>query len=238
MLDEIWENFFKPEVRASGRRLVDQEKVSISSGTDTDVQAFVRNVPSIRVRLSAENISSESFTARCSCPSAKKGQFCKHVWAVLLCAGERYPDFLSAKRMIEKPDPLWDGPPESEDPSRTAARARAEQQRREMSEKQKARAADYRKEQYRKQKERVKAQKGGRNARVAASFERNVFSPEVEGALAYFSENGFPMPAGPDEEILSEAKRKLSRVFHPDKGGSHQEIVELNRNWELLLRLL
>jgi hypothetical protein len=46
------------------------------------------------------------------------------------------------------------------------------------------------------------------------------------------------MPAGPDKDILAEAKRKLSRIFHPDKGGTHEESVELNQNCEILLRFI
>jgi hypothetical protein len=46
------------------------------------------------------------------------------------------------------------------------------------------------------------------------------------------------MAQGPDEAIATEAKKKLSRVFHPDKGGTTEEMVELNRNCELVLDFL
>src|SRR5688500_6286388 len=73
------ENFFKSEVRTSGSKLVAQEKISVPSGTDTDIHAYVRVAPPFRVVLSSKGIGSESFTADCSCPASKKGQFCKHI---------------------------------------------------------------------------------------------------------------------------------------------------------------
>ena len=40
------------------------------------------------------------------------------------------------------------------------------------------------------------------------------------------------------EEILKTAKKQLSRVFHPDKGGSHEEMVTLNANFDVLMEFL
>ena len=91
----------------------------------------------------------------------------------------------------------------------------------------KAKASAYRKEQYQKQKARLKETK------IAP---RETYSDEVEAALAYFSVNGFLMPAGPDREILTEAKKKLSLVFHPDRGGTHEEATELNHHCTVLSR--
>ncbi len=46
------------------------------------------------------------------------------------------------------------------------------------------------------------------------------------------------MLAGPDSAIVAEAKKKLSRIFHPDKGGTHEEMAELNHQCELVLQYL
>ena len=46
------------------------------------------------------------------------------------------------------------------------------------------------------------------------------------------------MQAPWDEEALKNAKKKLSRVFHPDIGGSHQESVDLNVNYDILIRFM
>ena len=53
-------------------------------------------------------------------------------------------------------------------------------------------------------------------------------------ALKYFSENGFPLGYPADQDELIKAKRILSNVFHPDKGGAHEEMLELIRNFKLL----
>jgi hypothetical protein len=216
-IEEAWGNFFKAEIKASGFKLVAQEKISISSGTDTSIQAYVRVAPPFKVQLTATGIESPSFTAACTCPTAKKSQFCKHVWATLLAVEQRYPDFLSAKRVIEKP-------------SHSEAKDNAK-------DKAKDKAAEYRKAQYERQKLRAKEIRRGARDRDA-SISRRAFPAEVEDALAYFAKNGFPMSTGPDEDVLGEAKRTLSRVFHPDKGGSHGEVVELNRYCELIMRFL
>ena len=101
----------------------------------------------------------------------------------------------------------------------------------------KERASEYRKAQYQKlktqAKEKKREQKGRSSPTPVASYPE-----DIEAALQYFSGNGFPMPEGPSKEILNEAKRKLSRIFHPDKGGSHAESVELNTHYELLINFL
>ena len=231
--EEVFGNFFKSEVKSSGSRLFVQEKVSISNGSDTAVHAYVRTSPPSKVDLTAPDISSETIIAMCSCPAAKKDRLCKHIWATLLGAELKYPDFLSSKRGIELAESKASSAeetPESQTPFKASAQLRA---------------GEYRKAQYQKQKIRVKELKelkrkssGSPAGRRELSLNRNTFSPEIDGALNYFSENGFPMAEGPSEAILGEAKRKLSRVFHPDKGGNHEEIVELNKNWELLMEFL
>lgn len=56
----------------------------------------------------------------------------------------------------------------------------------------------------------------------------------VEEARRYFQANGFEMKQPFELHEIIDAKKQLSRVFHPDKGGSHDEILELNRNFQIL----
>lgn len=203
---KTWEKFFKPETQHSGTKLAMQEKVALAGGSDTGVEAYVRVAPPTKVRLSSE-IGNEAITASCSCPASKKGQYCKHLWAVLTCAEVKYPDFFIGKSDLVKAAVL----PDPHEEKREA----------------------YRKAEYQKQKLRAKEKAGGRKSRAVKTYPE-----DVEAAIAYFTLNGFSMTDGLSEETLGEAKRKLSRVFHPDKGGNHNEVVELNRNWEVIVRYL
>lgn len=221
-IEQVFGNFFKAEVKTSGSKLFTQDKVSISSGSDTEIQAYVRVAPPFKVHFSAGDISSESFTAECSCPVAKKSRLCKHIWATLLCVELKYPDFLSAKQNVDLVDASLGASATPESSFQASA---------------KLRATEYRKEQYQKQKLRAKELKRGRSGGENPKTSRTL-SPDVESALAYFATNGFPMPDGPCELILAEAKRKLSRVFHPDRGGTHEEVVELNQYCEILFGVL
>lgn len=56
----------------------------------------------------------------------------------------------------------------------------------------------------------------------------------VEKARQYFQSNGYEMKQPLELNELIEARKHLSRVFHPDKGGSHEEILELNRNFQII----
>lgn len=56
----------------------------------------------------------------------------------------------------------------------------------------------------------------------------------IEKARQYFQSNGYEMKQPLELNELIEAKKHLSRVFHPDKGGSHEEILELNRNFQII----
>ncbi len=222
-VEEKFGHFFKAESRRSGEKFLAKSKVTLSSGSETTIQVYVKTSPVTTVLLTSAGITSESFTVKCSCPAGKKRQFCKHVWAALLVAEKEKPDFLSLKRDIEI----------SNEKSAEAVRpVRVDLDRRRDFEKAaKERAAKYRKEEYQKNKERVKHWKQSKSAvRV------NEFSPEIEAALRYFAKNGFPMPNGPDAQAVALAKRKLSRVFHPDSGGSDAEITELNHFCDLALQ--
>jgi uncharacterized Zn finger protein len=237
-IEQVLGQCFKSEVKTSGRKLIVQEKIFVSSASDTDIHAYVRGTSSFHVRLSSKDIGSESFSAECNCPVAKRGQFCKHIWATLLCVGEKYPDFLNAKQEIHRAN-IEHAPTERLFANRVSQPSRSET---------KLRAAEYRKLAYQINKERLKGFKQKRaqlekearaqSSRSGVASLTAKLPAKVEEALAYFSKNGFPMPEGPDKMIVSEAKRKLSRVFHPDKGGSTDEIIELNHYCELLLRFL
>ncbi len=219
-LEESFGNYFKAEIKASGRKLVSEDKLSLSIGSDTTIQAFVQASPPVKVLFRSAGIGSPTFVADCNCPMRKKRQFCKHVWATLIAVERDHPDFLSAKTSIDKAEV---------DPDAAPANSYAETA--------KVRANEYRKEQYQRQKAQAKDHKRAKQAKEDA-VPASSFPVEIGASLEYFALNGFPMPTGPEEEVIAEAKRKLSRVFHPDKGGNHDEIVELNRNCDVLLRFL
>lgn len=217
-VSELFSNDFKSEIQTSGRKLFSLEKVSLTGTSDTAIQAYIKASPSFKVILKSEDIESSSFTADCSCPQAKKAHFCKHIWATLLMVEKKFPDFLSSKNRIKKPDePL-------NLVSSPAKNFRAESQ---------ARASEYRKDQYQKQKSRAKELKQKLKGNKIQS-ESASFPEDVEESLKYFDENGFPMREEATKDSLGEAKRKLSRIFHPDKGGSHDESIELNRHCEVI----
>lgn len=218
-IEQHFGNLFKPELKSSGRKLVADDKVRISNHSDILIEAYIRVSPPLKVRLTADDVASTSITAECNCPVAQKSRFCKHIWATLVATENQHPDFLIAKISIEKNVISVDF--SEAIPAATYAETA------------KVKASEYRKEQYQKLKNREKDRKRDRKG-LETALSSSAYTPEIEAALAYFALNGFPMPAGPSPEILSEAKRTLSRVFHPDKGGSHEESVELNQYCEIL----
>lgn len=197
---------FKPEDRARGQDLFDRDLVYVSSAADTSVKAMIKASGAPRVSLHAEDVSDASFVATCNCTSFAKGSACKHVWAVLLKLSAIDADFLESKTDVQLA-------------TIEIKPKRNEAQQRRLDE-QKERAKQMRREK--------KAAEKGRGP--AASIH-----PEpVQEALAYFAANGFDLAADLDIEHVYQAKRTLARVFHPDKGGSHDEAVELARNVETL----
>ncbi|MES2855042.1 MAG: hypothetical protein V4692_04215, partial [Bdellovibrionota bacterium] len=101
----------------------------------------------------------------------------------------------------------------------------------------KEKQAEYRKQAYQAQKERAKEYKAARSgASEKSSKSKPHFPAKVEAALKYFEVNGFPMELPASDVEINQAKRVLSRVFHPDKGGTHEEIVELLKHAEVLLQ--
>lgn len=208
MLENIFEQFFKPEVRKSGEELFLKKSVVLSSKSDTSINAYVKSGTSVRVTLTSNSIESDSFRANCSCP--KNSTLCKHIWAVLLATENEYSDFLTTKTIIEKIES-----------TNSKASAYKEKQ------------SDYRKAQYQKQKLKVKNSK---LQKLALEEEALKFPIAIENALVYFSQNGFPLETPIKEDALNNARKKLARIFHPDLGGTHTETVDLNKNYDTLVR--
>jgi uncharacterized Zn finger protein len=210
-VESAWGHFFKPEVRKAGTDFFNDGVVVLSVTSDTGIQGYVKGTASSKVVLKAESIGSPTFYADCSCPPSTKGMLCKHIWAVLLQTEKKYPDFLDSKRNIEKLEKA----PQPESPY-------------------KAKQDAYRKQQYEKQKARAKEQRLAKKNSKRAPAEPVSLPAAVESAFEFFSQNGFPMENPVDEEVLKDAKKKLSRIFHPDKGGTHEEAVVLNEHYDVL----
>jgi hypothetical protein len=243
-----WEHFFKAEVRSAGSALLKKDAVHLQRGSDTEVNAYVRAGTPAKVAFRSNSISSKDFFVDCSCAAAKKGQFCKHIWATLLLVEKKSPDFLDAKETIEKAsapgttapeNPIRDGDKRASPKTPFPATRPVTQAQLDYKKKQ----ADYRKQAYQTQKERMKERKSQLGS--AAKRDRHdegspsklsVSLPaEVQAAVQYFDSNGFPMQPPFEEATINQAKRTLSRVFHPDRGGSHEEVVELLKHAEVLL---
>lgn len=209
-LDQLLTSF-RPEDRRRGEELLHKQAVSISVSSDTNVSAFVKDSPACKVSLLALDITSPSFSGSGSCASSRKGKLCKHIWAVLLKLDEQRADFLAERREIE-------------------ASGQNSPQKNEFT----TRQAEYRKQQYQRQKEYVKKRK----AEEQAADQAPRYPAEIETVLSYFKLNGISLSHPLDLRELTQAKKTLSQVLHPDKGGSHDEIVELNRNYELIFNYL
>lgn len=220
-----WEHFFKPEVRSSGRSLSTKAKLTQSRPSDTEVQTYIHGSGNVKVILKSESVSDQSVLADCSCPQFKKGQFCKHIWAALLTCAEKNADFLEEKRDLE----INDRPKAGVEKKTTSS-----QKREEFNTALKEKQADYRKQQYQKQKQRLSEQKKMKSGRVDVAE----YPEQVEKALDYFLKNGFPLRETMSKESIALAKKKLSRVFHPDAGGHHDEIIELNDFAETLMKFV
>lgn len=235
---ENWEHFFKPEVRTSGRRYYSEGNVIISQPSDTEIQAYIRGSSPIKVNLKSPSMASPLITADCTCPASKKGQLCKHIWATLLTVEDKKPEFFDDKEELQKSEGVSIPNATSSISERTKTAFRPQEKRpmsEEQQEKQQAfkdKQADYRKAQYQKQKQRLKDKK---QSLKGSKFKAAELPEDVEAAISYFSENGFLMEAPFKIENVQAAKKKLSRIFHPDIGGSHQEIVELNKHSENLI---
>lgn len=231
-----WEHFFKPEVRSSGRTLFSQGKVSINQPSDTEIVAFIRISSPFKVSLKTKSIDSSIVYADCNCPAGKKDLFCKHIWAALLATEEKNPDFFEDKTEIEKMESTlktttFKPKPSAQTQAYEEKQAAFKEKQAAYKEQQKEKQSLYRKIQYQKQKLRMNSLKNNKKDLP----EEPQFPSDVEEALNFFSQNGFELRESMNKDIIGAAKKKLARIFHPDLGGSHDEILELNRCSDILI---
>jgi transposase len=146
------------------------------------------------------------------------------MWAVLVEVADKNPDFLLSKTEFLT---------SSEASTLTKEKPKISQVYAEKQESYKLKQADYRKQQYQLQKQR---KQGLKKPSKVKGQETPEFPEAVETALHYFSENGFPLQDSLNVESVGNARKKLARIFHPDRGGSHEEIVELNKYTDILLQ--
>ncbi len=212
------EHYFKPEVRNRGEDYYDEDAVYLSKSTDTEIAGIIKASPPVRITLSAKSIADKVFSVACSCSSSQKGQLCKHIWGTILTASLDYPDFFDSKTDLLK--------------ANASTKSNSSTQS-DFQEKLKTKQSTYRKEQYQKLKNEKKAKTG----KVSKTQHRPVYNDAAEEAIKYFSENGFEISHPINLDTLKSAKKILSRVFHPDKGGSHEEALELNKHFDTLAAL-
>jgi hypothetical protein len=234
---QSWEHFFKPEVRSSGRSLFSQGKVSIQQPSDTEVVAFIRVSAPLKVSLKAKSINSKTLYADCNCPAGKKNLFCKHIWAALLATEEKNPDFFEDKTELEKMESIlksttFKSQPTAQTKAYEEKQAAFKEKQTAYKEQQKEKQSLHRKIQYQKQKLRMNEFK---NKKKGVTQNVEEFPSDVEQALVFFSQNGFELRDSMTKEMISSAKKKLARIFHPDLGGSHSEILELNKCTDVLM---
>ncbi len=240
---EILKSFFKPETRHSGETLYSKGQVTATRPADNEVQAYIRGTTTYKINFVAESISSEIITAKCSCALSQKGQLCKHIWAGLLKTEDSNSDFLDGKKHIEKQSLGPSNSQHQETLAKNSTISKSTFTAKPLSETQlaananfKEKQKDYRKLQYQKQKLFQKQKKSAEKKNILESPDQPLI--EVTQALSFFSANGFPLSVPGDLSVLNLAKKKLSRVFHPDAGGTHDEILELNKNFDVLINYI
>lgn len=202
--------FFGHQERSKGAEIARKDLVLISSASDTDVRALIKGSQACRVTLCADDVAATSFSCVCTCPQSRKGDLCKHAWAVLLKLAENKADFLEGKREAIASAVAM------ATPSNEARLAKQNEYKNAQKVKLKERNKQIR--------ESKKAEKRGPSFRYPAP---------VQESLDYFTTNGFSFD-DLDLASLQNARKLLSRVFHPDKGGTHDEVLELNAHFERL----
>lgn len=246
----VWENFFKPETRNAGQRYITKDKVTSSQPSDTEIQGYVKGSTAYKVSLKCDKVESPIIKADCNCSAAQKGNLCKHIWAVFVKTQKDHPDFLEEKNEIQKNhfnlNNLDDvkaktsvNNKQSSQDNKTTFVKKSWQPSAEQIAKQeafKAKQADYRKLQYQRQKLKLnqkKQQKKNQQNHNQSSAPR-----AVQTALLYFANNGFPLDEVLNSEEIRFAKKNLARIFHPDAGGTHDEALELNHHFEVLIKFI
>ena len=202
---------FAPQDLHQGEEIFQKDLVSSPGTSDTQAQAYVKHKGNHRVIHTSDDITSAEINASSNCTKGKKGRLCQHVWSVILMLESMEADFLA-----HKTDVLTAGP----EPESAASR---EAKMRQEAYKQKV------KEQNRARRQKLKQEK--KQSKFAAVTSYPV---EVEEALQYFSDNGFELAQMATIEALESARKSLAKVFHPDLGGTHEESLALNHNFEVL----
>lgn len=206
-------SFFGQQERRKGEELTSKGLVTISGASDTSVSAFIKDSSGARVNLTADEVAAPALAAKCSCTHARNGDLCKHIWAVLFKLEQTDADFLQGKEEVLSPS-------QSSSPAEAARQAKAEEYKTAQRQKLKERNKEIREKKKR-------AERGPQFSYPAL----------VQESLDYFSAQGFPLDEL-DLATLQNARKLLSRVFHPDKGGTHDEILELNRHYDRLEQYL
>ena len=187
----------------------------------------MRGTTNFKVVLKSKSVSNPVLDVSCLCPASAKGQFCKHIWAALLKTELSHPLFLEDKEQIEKEKNT-----ESKNFKTAQMTEKQQQQKSDYLEKQ----SQYRKEQYKLQSQRQKEFKQSKQNKIEKK--QAAIPTQVVNVLDYFKLNGFIFESPYSMAEINLAKKKLSRVFHPDVGGSHEEILQLNKNYELLVNYI
>lgn len=206
------EDAFRPGDRSKGETDFRKNAVHISQSSDTLVRAFVKSAGQGKVTLTADSLDDDFIHAECTCTTAKKGEACRHMWAVILKL--EGSDFLLNKVNVKT------GAAQTASPKESAFTQRQAEYKEVQKERLKQRAREF------------KDRKAGREPQGPN------LPDEVSEALRYFNANGFPLEKELDADHVESARRQLARVFHPDKGGSHDEILELNHHFEILSQYL
>lgn len=219
---EHWQQYFKLETQAAGDDLVAKRDVTLTVTSDTAITGFVRGGGNSKVTFVSRSIADATFTASCTCSRANKGVFCKHIWAVLCLTDEKHPDFLDSKSHL---DLVVVGTP-----AKTSA---FKEKQLEYKKLQTERVKTRNKEIRQIQKSMKKNSADPRPSKFTVSYPE-----EVQRALDFFRLNGFPLMENLNEEDLKEARKVLARVFHPDRGGTHEESLLLNKHYDALMEYL
>lgn len=220
-LNQKFNHYFKMETQNAGQKLVLQDKVFVCLHSDTQVQVIIRALTPIKVIFKAVSIENTNIVVNCSCKVFLKQKLCQHIWAALVQLDSVSSDFLSNKNSLTLQVNTSTSPQTIRFNSRI------------QNDLAKEKAASFRKAQYLKMKN-FKKKKTINNDLQNQKKSTIAFSQEIQAALDYFEKNGFSISNDPNQEVLIKAKKSLARIFHPDRGGSHEETVELNKNFEIL----
>ncbi len=248
----VWEDFFKPETRNAGQRYIAKDKVTSSQPSDTEIQGYVKGSTSYKVSLKCDKIESPIIIADCNCSAAKKGNLCKHIWAVFTKTRNDHSDFLESKTEIKKYDfnlinidnakakNQAINNESSQDKKITFIKKSWQPSTEQLAKQEafKAKQADYRKLQYQKQKLKLNQQKQQRKNQQGHQQQHSNVPQTVQTAKLYFANNGFPLDEILSADEIRGAKKNLARIFHPDAGGTHDEALELNHHFDVLMKFV